>query len=163
MVPNCSAYLLEPLPYSACGTFCHIQHAFKSPASRAASGCQGSRYDALWHRVFFSFYGKPCHIQHSNVMPYPACRIQHAQVTEVWGVVQACWRAITAKLFCSVITFKATAKGPGKLENSAFRDLWLPGLSFILLMVSVVSCSSSLSCGTLCSNHSCFKSSLAAC
>ena len=53
--------------------------------------------------------------------------------------VQACWRAITAKLFCSVITFKATAKGPGKLENSAFRDLWLPGLSFILLMISVVS------------------------
>ena len=52
--------------------------------------------------------------------------------------VQACWRAITAKLFCSVITFKATAKGPGKLENSAFRDLWLPGLSFVLLMISVV-------------------------
>ena len=56
--------------------------------------------------------------------------------------MQACWRAITAKLFCSVITFKATAKGPGKLENSAFRDLWLPGLSFVVLMISVVSCSS---------------------
>ncbi|DBA65793.1 TPA: hypothetical protein ACH3X2_002830 [Trebouxia sp. C0005] len=54
-----------------------------------------------------------------------------------WTYIKACWRAITAKLFCSVITFKATAKGPGKLENSAFRDLWLPGLSFILLMISV--------------------------
>ncbi len=60
-------------------------------------------------------------------------------VMVLWCDVQACWRAITAKLFCSVITFKATAKGPGKLENSAFRDLWLPGLSFILLMISVVS------------------------
>lgn len=60
-------------------------------------------------------------------------------LTDCGADVQACWRAITAKLFCSVITFKATAKGPGKLENSAFRDLWLPGLSFILLMISVVS------------------------
>lgn len=56
------------------------------------------------------------------------------------AVMQACWRAITAKLFCSVITFKATAKGGGALENSAFRDLWLPSLSFFVLMVSVVCC-----------------------
>lgn len=52
--------------------------------------------------------------------------------------MQAYWRAITAKLFRSVITFKATAKGGGALENSAFRDLWLPSLSFFVLMVSVV-------------------------
>ena len=53
--------------------------------------------------------------------------------------LQACWRAFTSKICCSTITFKATAKGPGKLKDSAVRDLWLPGLCFTLLFISSVS------------------------
>ena len=53
--------------------------------------------------------------------------------------LQACWRAFTSKICCSTITFKATAKGPGKLKDSAVRDLWLPGLCFALLFISSVS------------------------
>jgi cellulose synthase/poly-beta-1,6-N-acetylglucosamine synthase-like glycosyltransferase len=53
-----------------------------------------------------------------------------------WTYIKACWRALTAKLCFSTITFKATAKGPGKLKDSALRDLWLPGLSFGLLFIS---------------------------
>lgn len=74
-----------------------------------------------------------------HVIMQPVSVLFSMQQRQGCGGVQACWRAITAKLFCSVITFKATAKGPGKLGNSAFRDLWLPGLSFIVLMISVVS------------------------
>lgn len=80
-----------------------------------------------------------CHNSNQLVIMQSVPVLFNMQQSEGCGGVQACWRAITAKLFCSVITFKATAKGPGKLGNSAFRDLWLPGLSFIVLMISVVS------------------------
>ena len=44
-----------------------------------------------------------------------------------------------ARIFfcCSQITFKATAKGKGKLAVTAFGDLWLHATAFLILAVSI--------------------------
>ncbi|KAK9823799.1 hypothetical protein WJX72_005584 [[Myrmecia] bisecta] len=55
-----------------------------------------------------------------------------------WTYVKACWRAFTSKICLQSITFKATAKGPGRLKDSAIRDLWMPAVSFFLLAISIV-------------------------
>ena len=56
-----------------------------------------------------------------------------------WAYVKAAWRSLMARVFfcCSQITFKATAKGKGKLAVTAFGDLWLHGTAFIVLAVTI--------------------------
>ena len=53
--------------------------------------------------------------------------------------IKAAWRMLWARVFfCfSKVTFKATAKGKGKLAVSIVGDVWLLALFFTLLAVSV--------------------------
>ena len=51
--------------------------------------------------------------------------------------MKALWRALNS-LFGSTIKFKTTLKGASMLMNSAFRDLWMPGLCFFVLLASMV-------------------------
>ncbi|KAK9810557.1 hypothetical protein WJX73_000559 [Symbiochloris irregularis] len=56
-----------------------------------------------------------------------------------WAYVKAAWRSLMARIFfcCSQITFKATAKGKGKLAVTAFGDLWLHCTVFIVLTATI--------------------------
>ena len=56
-----------------------------------------------------------------------------------WAYVKAAWRMLLARIFfCfSSVTFKATAKGKGKLAASIVGDVWLHALFFVLLAVSI--------------------------
>jgi len=51
--------------------------------------------------------------------------------------VQAFWRALNS-VFGDKIQFKTTLKGASMLMNSAFRDLWVPGLCFFLLFATMI-------------------------
>ena len=51
--------------------------------------------------------------------------------------MKALWRALNS-FFGSRIQFKTTLKGASMLMNSALRDLWMPGLCFLLLFASIV-------------------------
>lgn len=53
--------------------------------------------------------------------------------------IKAAWRMLWARIFfCfSKVTFKATAKGKGKLAVSIIGDVWLHALFFTVLAVSV--------------------------
>ena len=54
-----------------------------------------------------------------------------------WTYIKAFWRA--ANSICGQkIQFKTTLKGASMLMNTAFRDLALPGLSFFLLLASLI-------------------------
>jgi hypothetical protein len=52
-------------------------------------------------------------------------------------LVQAFWRALNS-VFGDKIQFKTTLKGASMLMNSAFRDLWVPGLCFVLLFATMI-------------------------
>ena len=52
-------------------------------------------------------------------------------------VMQAFWRAVNS-IFGDKIQFKTTLKGASMLMNSAFRDLWVPGLCFFLLFATMI-------------------------
>jgi len=56
-----------------------------------------------------------------------------------WAYIKAAWRMLWARVFfCfSKVTFKATAKGKGKLASSIVGDVWLHALFFTLLAVSI--------------------------
>ena len=56
-----------------------------------------------------------------------------------WAYVKAAWRMLMARIFfCfSNVTFKATAKGKGRLAASIVGDVWLHALFFVLLAVSI--------------------------
>lgn len=54
-----------------------------------------------------------------------------------WTYVKAFWRAINS-ICGQKIQFKTTLKGASMLMNSSFRDLALPGLSFFLLLASLI-------------------------
>ena len=56
-----------------------------------------------------------------------------------WAYVKAAWRMLLARVFfCfSSVTFKATAKGKGKLAASIVGDVWLHALFFTLLAVTI--------------------------
>jgi hypothetical protein len=51
--------------------------------------------------------------------------------------VKALWRAVSS-LCGGSIKFKTTLKGASMLMNSAFRDLWMPGLCFFVLLASII-------------------------
>ncbi|KAK9908885.1 hypothetical protein WJX75_004221 [Coccomyxa subellipsoidea] len=56
-----------------------------------------------------------------------------------WAFVKAWWRAFITRLFCccSRMSFKATAKGKGRLANSAAGDIWLHCLAVIVLAATM--------------------------
>jgi len=54
-----------------------------------------------------------------------------------WTYAKAMWRSFTSACCCSNITFKATAKGGSKVGNSAFRDLWIHGLTLFINSITV--------------------------
>ena len=54
-----------------------------------------------------------------------------------WTYVKAFGRAING-VFGQKIQFKTTLKGASMLMNTAFRDLWMPGLCFALLLATIV-------------------------
>ncbi len=58
-------------------------------------------------------------------------------MSNVFGLVQAFWRALNS-VFGDKIQFKTTLKGASMLMNSAFRDLWVPGLCFVLLFATMI-------------------------
>lgn len=53
------------------------------------------------------------------------------------NTLQAFWRALNS-VFGDKIQFKTTLKGASMLMNSAFRDLWVPGLCFFLLFATML-------------------------
>ena len=61
----------------------------------------------------------------------------HKQLRRRWTYVKALWRALNS-FFGSRIQFKTTLKGASMLMNSAMRDLWMPGLCFLLLVASII-------------------------
>lgn len=66
----------------------------------------------------------------------------HSQAAAVADVIpnntlQAFWRALNS-VFGDKIQFKTTLKGASMLMNSAFRDLWVPGLCFFLLFATMI-------------------------
>ena len=58
-------------------------------------------------------------------------------MSNVCMLVQAFWRALNS-VFGDKIQFKTTLKGASMLMNSAFRDLWVPGLCFFLLFATLI-------------------------
>lgn len=54
-----------------------------------------------------------------------------------WTYAKAMWRSFTSACCCSSITFKATAKGGSKVGNSAFRDLWIHGLTLTINSITL--------------------------
>ncbi len=54
-----------------------------------------------------------------------------------WTYIKALWRAV-GSICGSSIKFKTTLKGASMLMNSAFRDLWMPGLCFFVLLASII-------------------------
>ncbi|BDA41271.1 Cellulose synthase 1 [Coccomyxa sp. Obi] len=56
-----------------------------------------------------------------------------------WAFVKAWWRAFITRLFCccAKMSFKATAKGKGRLANSAAGDIWLHCLAVIVLAATM--------------------------
>ncbi|DBB00628.1 TPA: hypothetical protein ACH3X3_002312 [Trebouxia sp. C0006] len=54
-----------------------------------------------------------------------------------WTYIKAFWRALNS-VFGDKIQFKTTLKGASMLMNSAFRDLWVPGLCFVLLFATMI-------------------------
>ena len=58
-------------------------------------------------------------------------------MSNVCMLVQAFWRAVNS-VFGDKIQFKTTLKGASMLMNSAFRDLWVPGLCFFLLFATMI-------------------------
>lgn len=51
--------------------------------------------------------------------------------------MKAFWRAVNS-VCGQAIQFKTTLKGASALMNSVFRDLWMPGLCFVLLFISLI-------------------------
>ena len=56
-----------------------------------------------------------------------------------WAYVKAAWRMLWARVFfcCSRVSFKATAKGKGRLQASVIGDIWLHGVFLFILAVTV--------------------------
>ena len=56
-----------------------------------------------------------------------------------WAYVKAAWRMLWARIFfcCSRVSFKATAKGSGRLAASIVGDVWLHAVFLFVLAVTV--------------------------
>lgn len=90
----------------------------------------------------------PVYLQHERPHDVSMCARRHVEALWFanvannllwWAYVKAGWRSLMARIFfcCSQITFKATAKGKGKLAVTAFGDLWLHATAFFILVVSI--------------------------
>lgn len=79
------------------------------------------------------------------------------------AIPQAFWRALNS-VFGDKIQFKTTLKGASMLMNSAFRDLWVPGLCFFLLFATMIAGLIQLFTGLLLLHmHPTFIQSLSSC